>query len=219
MRRSPKLMGKKVRMMQRFDEAGRAHACTVIEMQPNVVTQIKSQARDGYSALKLGAFKETKEEKILTRRLGKPHMGQFKKSGAVFRKLFETRLESDEHEYKVGQELTVEAFKEAAFVDIQGTSKGKGFQGVMKLHGFGGGPAAHGSGFHRHGGSTGQRSTPGRCFPGGKRASRMGGDAVTVQNLGVVEVIPEKNLIIVKGAVPGGPGARVIVSLAQKKGA
>lgn len=218
MRRSPKLMGKKVRMMQRFDEAGRAHACTVIEMQPNVVTQVKSRAKDGYSALKLGAFKETKEEKVLTRRLGRPHMGQFKK-GAVFRRLFEIRLDSDEHEYEVGQELTVEAFKEAAFVDIQGTSKGKGFQGVIKLHGFSGGPAAHGSGFHRHSGSTGQRSTPGRCFPGGKRASRMGGDVITVQNLRVIEVSPEKNLIIVKGAIPGGPGARVIVSLAQKTGA
>jgi large subunit ribosomal protein L3 len=211
-------MGKKVRMMQRFDEAGKAHACTVIELEPNVIAQIKSKEKDGYSALKLGAEKETKEERVLARRLGRPHVGLFKKAGlATHRKLTECRLESDEHDYKVGQELTVDTFAGAEFVDIQGTSKGKGFQGVMKLHGFGGGPAAHGSGFHRHGGSTGQRSTPGRCFPGGKRASRMGGNRMTVQNLRVLEVSPEKNLLIVKGAVPGSCGSRVIVSFAEKK--
>lgn len=218
MSRSPKLMGKKVRMMQRFDESGNAHACTVIEMEPNVIAQIKSKKQDGYSALKLGVGKESSDERVQERRLGKPHFGQFKKAGiAPRRRLFEQRLDGDDHEYKVGQELTVEAFASASFVDVQGKSKGKGFQGVMKLHGFGGGPAAHGSGFHRHGGSTGQRSTPGRCFPGGKRASRMGGNNVTVQNLPVLEVSTEKNLIIVKGAIPGSRGSRVVVSLAEKK--
>lgn len=219
MTRSPKLMGKKLRMMQRFDSNGNAQACTVIEMEPNVISQIKSQKTDGYSALKLAHGVETGDERVQKRRVGLPHFGQFKKKNiAPRRRLFEHRLDGDDHEYQVGQELTVAVFSGVTYVDVQGISKGKGYQGVMKLHGFAGGPAAHGSGFHRHAGSTGQRSTPGRCFPGGKRASRMGGNAVTVQSLQVLEVSAEKNILIVKGAIPGACGSRVLVSSAQKKG-
>ena len=119
-------------------------------------------------------------------------------------------------EYQVGQQIDVGLFANVKFVDIEGVSKGKGFQGVIKLHGFAGGPAAHGSGFHRHAGSTGMRSTPGRCFPNGKRASRMGGDRQTVQNLRVVAV--KGNLLLVEGAVPGARSGIVYISQAKKRG-
>jgi large subunit ribosomal protein L3 len=218
MSKSLRLMGKKVRMMQRFNADGNAEACTVIQVEPNVIAQVKTSSTDGYSALKLAHSRLSGDEKRQKRRLGLPNFGQFKKSNIEARqKLFECRLDSDDHSFEVGQELGVSVFKEEAFIDVQGTSKGKGYQGVMKLHGFGGGPAAHGSGFHRHGGSTGQRSTPGRCFPGGKRAGQMGRRTTTVQNLAVLEVDEEKNILIVKGAIPGSYGSLVWLQSAVKK--
>ena len=120
-------------------------------------------------------------------------------------------------EYEVGQELGLQLFNEGAFIDVTGTSKGKGFQGVIKRHNFKGGPAAHGSGFHRHGGSTGMRSTPGRCLPGTKKAGRMGNERVTVQNLRVVAVDEARNLLIVAGAIPGARGSLVHITPAIKK--
>ena len=157
--------------------------------------------------------RENKRYKILT----KAQRGHFNKSQIKARRhLLETRLE-DLESYSIGQEIGVEQFQESKLVDITGVSKGKGFQGVMKLYGFRGGPASHGSGFHRHAGSTGMRSTPGRCFPGGKRPSRMGGDKVTVQNLEVVAVNPENQTLLVKGAIPGPKGSLVTVQEAIKK--
>jgi large subunit ribosomal protein L3 len=132
------------------------------------------------------------------------------------RYITESRIDNVD-DYTVGQEISVEIFSEASFVDVMAWSKGKGYQGVMKLHNFSGGPASHGSGFHRHAGSTGMRATPGRCLPGGPRASHMGDDRKTVQSLQVFKVIPEDNVIIVKGAVPGPKNGLVYLSPAIKK--
>ena len=214
----PRLMGRKKGMTQLFDEQGNLLVCTVIHLEPNVVAEIKTQERDGYKALQIGYEtvkdeRENKRYKILT----KAQRGHFNKSQIKARRhLLETRVE-DLDTYSIGQEIGVEQFQESKLVDITGVSKGKGFQGVMKLYGFRGGPASHGSGFHRHAGSTGMRSTPGRCFPGGKRPSRMGGDKVTVQNLEVVAVNPENQTLLVKGAIPGPKGSLVTVQEAIKK--
>lgn len=203
-----KLIGKKKGMTQVFDKEGRAMACTLIFVEPNVVVQKKTEESDGYDAVQMGAFK-VKEKSI-----SKPMLGHFKKANVEPRRyLLETAGTSD---MKVGDQIGVEFFAEGDLIDVKGVSKGKGYQGVMKLYGFAGGPAAHGSGFHRHAGSTGMRSTPGICFAGGKRASRMGGDAMTVQNLKVLFVDKEKNLIVVKGAVPGSKDSVVYLTKAIK---
>lgn len=208
-----KLMGKKRGMMQRFDDKGNVVVCTVIEIDPNIITQIKSKEKDGYNAIQLG-FDKTKEK--LT---NKPQIGHFKKAGVdIFRHLAESRVDGVE-EYSVGQAFGVSAFAEVPYIDATATSKGKGYQGVMKKHNFSGGPAAHGSGFHRHAGSTGMRSTPGRCLPGGKRASQMGNAKVTTQSLKVVEVDEANNILIVEGSVPGPNNGLVYISQAKKKAA
>ena len=214
-----KLMGKKRGMMQLFDDNGNVVVCTVIEAEPNVVTQIKTAKNDGYDAVQLG-FEEikTKDPRTVEKRVKKPQLGHFKKAGIAPRRyLTECRVDSVE-EYKVGQELGVDQFAEVKYVDATARSIGKGFQGVMKLHNFSGFPAAHGTGpVHRHAGSTGMRSTPGRCFKGGKRASQMGNRQVTTQSLEVVMVQPEDNLIIVKGSVPGPKNGLVYLTEATKK--
>lgn len=213
-----RIMGRKRGMMQKFNSEGNVVVCTVIEAEPNVVAQIKSEQSDGYKAIQLGFEKiVAKDPRKKEARTSKPLRGHFAKGNVEPRRfLLESRIENTE-EYQLGQELGVDLFESAKFVDIQGTSKGKGYQGTIKLHGFGGGPAAHGSSFHRHAGSTGMRSTPGRCLPGGKRASRMGGNKTTVASLEVVLVDKEKNLLLVKGCVPGPKGAFVTISLAKKK--
>lgn len=213
---SRKLMGKKRGMMQVFDEQGRAFACTVIEAQPNVIAQIKTEEQDGYLAIQLG-FDEvkTKDARTVEKRVSKPLRGHFKKANvAPQRHLTEMRVDSVEG-FNVGQELTVDQFTEIAFVDVTAITKGKGYQGVIKLHNFAGGPASHGSSFHRHAGSTGMRTSPGRCLPGGKRASHMGLEKQTVQNLEVLRI--EENCILVKGAVPGPRNGLVYVTPAKKK--
>ena len=214
----PRLMGRKKGMTQLFDEQGNLLVCTVIHLEPNVVTEIKTSERDGYKALQIG-FEKVKDEredkrfKILT----KAQRGHYNKSQIKARRhQLETRLE-DLESYNIGQEIGVEQFENSKLVDVTGVSKGKGFQGVMKLYNFRGGPAAHGSNFHRHAGSTGMRSTPGRCFPGGKRPRRMGGDKVTVQNLEVVAINTENQTLLVKGAVPGAKGCLVTIQEAIKK--
>jgi large subunit ribosomal protein L3 len=214
----PRLMGRKKGMTQIFDEQGSVQICTVIHIEPNVVSEIKTKERDGYQAVQIG-FEKVKDEradkryKILTR----AERGHFDKSQVKARRhLNETRLENTE-DYSIGQEMGVELFEETKYVDVIGTSKGKGFQGVMKKFGFSGGPASHGSGFHRHAGSTGMRSTPGRCFPGGKRPSRMGGKRVTTQNLEVIATYSDKQVILVRGAVPGPKNALVYIQAAVKK--
>lgn len=213
-----KLMGKKRGMTQRFDESGNVVVCTVIHAEPNVVTQIKRKESDGYNALQLGFDKlVTKDARTVQKRMTKQLLGHFQKANVEpCRYLSESRIE-DIDSYSIGQELGVSLFAEVVFVDVSGFSKGKGYQGVMKRHNFAGGPAAHGSGFHRHGGSTGMRSTPGRCLPGQKKAGRMGGEKVTVQNLRVVGIDEARNLIIVEGSVPGPRGSLVSLAPSKKK--
>ena len=212
------MMGKKRGMMQLFDEKGNVVVCTVIEAEPNVVTQIKTKEVDGYNAVQLGFDRvKGKTQFTIEKRTGKPQLGHFKKAGVESRRhLKESRVESGA-DYSLGQEIGVGIFDGVEFVDATAISKGKGTQGVMKRHHFAGGPASHGSGFHRHAGSTGMRSTPGRGLPGGKKAGRMGAEKVTIQNLQVVKVDPENQLIVIKGQVPGPRNGLVYLSQAVKK--
>jgi large subunit ribosomal protein L3 len=213
-----KLMGKKRGMMQVFDDKGNVVICTVIEAEPNVVTQIKTVESDGYNAIQLGFEKIiVKDPRTIEKRSSKALRGHYKKAGVDPRRyLTESPVETVEG-YTVGQELTVSEFADIAFIDASARSKGKGYQGVIKLHNYSGGPASHGSGFHRHAGSTGMRSSPGRCLPNGKRASHMGYENVTVQNIRVVAVHPEQNVILLEGQVPGPRNGLVYLSPAKKR--
>ncbi len=209
-----KLMGKKRGMTRLFDENGNHVVCTVISAEPNVITQIKRKESDGYEAVQLSAFK-VKPSKV--KNVTKPLRGHFKKAGVEARKhSSESRVESAET-FQTGQEFGVAYFADAVYVNVTGVSKGKGYQGVIKRHHFAGGPASHGSGFHRHGGSTGMRTSPGRCLPGQKKAGRMGNETVTQQNLRVVKVDEEKQVILVEGAIPGARGGLVYITKAAKK--
>lgn len=212
------MMGKKRGMMQLFDKKGNVVVCTVIQAEPNVVTQVKTKEIDGYTSVQLGFEKVVgKTQYTIEARTGKPRAGHFKKAGVEPRRhLLESRTDSQE-EYSLGQEIGVDIFSEVEFVDATAISKGKGYQGVMKRHHFAGGPASHGSGFHRHAGSTGMRSTPGRGLPGGKKAGQMGNERITVQNLQVIKVDPANNLILVKGQVPGPRNGLVYLRQAVKK--
>lgn len=217
-KKSLKLMGRKLGMTQLFDENGFAVACTVIQVEPNVITQIKTKEKDGYNAVQLGFDAITaKDERTVAKRTTKPRRGHFAKANVTPRRfLRESRVESVDN-YEVGQEIGVSHFNEIKHVDIFGQSIGKGFQGVMKLHGFGGGPGAHGSGFHRAAGSTQGRAGPGRCFPNGKRASHMGDKQITVQNQKVIKIDENENLIIVKGSIPGANNSVITITEAVKK--
>lgn len=206
------LIGQKKGMAQVFDKDGKLVVCTVILAEPNTVLQIKKKETHGYNCIQLGGLPCNKTQ---AERMNKPLKGQFAKSQLEPCKVVRESRIDEVDQYQVGQKLDASIFVDAGFVDIEGVSKGKGYQGVMKLFNMAGGPAAHGSGFHRHMGSTGMRSTPGRCFPNGKRASRMGGDRKTVQNLRVVAV--KGNLLLVEGAVPGAPSGVVYISAANKK--
>lgn len=212
-----KLMGKKRGMIQLFDEKGNVMVGTVIEAEPNVITQIKTKETDGYNALQMGFERiQVKDPRTMDRRASKPLRGHYKKATVEPRRFVsETRLDQVEG-FTLGQEFGVGIFSETKYVDATAISKGKGFQGVMKLHNFSGGPASHGSGFHRHAGSTGMRSTPGRCLPGGPRASHMGLERKTVQNLEVLLINAEENVIVVKGQVPGPKNGLVYLAPAKK---
>ena len=195
------LIGKKVGMTQIFDENGSVIPVTVIEAGPCVVAQVKTSDKDGYEAVQLG-FGEVKEHK-----LNKPVKGHFAKANVTAKKhLREFRLDSIEG-IKVGDELKADVFAAGEKIDVQGTSKGKGFQGVIKRHGQHRGPMGHGSMYHRRPGSMGPTSTPGRVFNGKKLPGHMGRVTVTIQNLDVVKVDMDKNVILVKGSVPGAKGA------------
>lgn len=213
-------MGKKRGMVQLFDEKGQSQACTVIEVQPNVITQIKTVDTDGYNAIQVGfEVIETKDPRTIEKRVTKPLLGHFKKAGVKpCRYICESFLETTDG-YSLGESIGLEKFKEIPFIDATATSKGKGYQGVMKRHNFAGGPASHGSGFHRHGGSTGMRTTPGRGLPGQKMAGQMGNEQVTVQSLRVVLLDLEENLIVVEGSVPGPTNGLVYISSAVKHAA
>ncbi len=207
-----KLIGKKKGMTRLFDENGNHVVCTVIAAEPNVVTHIKSKDTDGYDAVQLSAIKAKSRKNV-----SKPLQGHYARAGIEPNcQLIETRIE-DVGSFQMGQSIGVGYFNDATHIDVQGMSKGKGYQGVMKRHHFSGGPGSHGSGFHRHAGSTGMRSTPGRCLPGVKKAGRMGNDTVTVQNLRVVKVDEERHMIIVEGAVPGPLNGLVYLTKAKKK--
>lgn len=207
-------MGKKQGMTRLFDEKGNHVVCTVISAEPNVITQIRRKEVDGYEAVQLSAVK-VKPSKL--RNVSKPLQGHYAKASVEPRvHVAESRVKNPD-DFQVGQEVGVSYFADVTFVDVAGVSKGKGHQGVIKRHHFAGGPASHGSGFHRHGGSTGMRSTPGRCLPGQKKSGRMGGEAVTTQNLRVVRVDEEKQVILVEGSIPGARGGLVYVSKAIKK--
>ena len=195
------LIGKKVGMTQIFDESGKVIPVTVIEAGPCVVAQVKTQDTDGYTAIQLG-YGDIKEKK-----LNKPMKGHFTKVNVTPKKhLREFRVDSVE-EVKVGDELKADVFTAGDKIDIQGTSKGKGFQGVIKRHGQHRGPMGHGSMYHRRPGSMGPTSTPGRVFKGKKLPGHMGSQTITIQNLEVVRVDLDKNVILVKGSVPGAKGA------------
>ncbi|AGY56307.1 50S ribosomal protein L3 [Gloeobacter kilaueensis] len=207
------ILGRKLGMTQIFDEEGRAIPVTVVEAGPCPVTQLKSEATDGYTAVQVGFG--TVREKVLT----KPEVGHCKKAGLEqpVRHLREFAVE-DTSSYSLGQLIGVDIFEAGQLVDVVGTSIGKGFAGGQKRHHFGRGPMAHGSKNHRAPGSIGAGTTPGRVFPGKKMPGRMGNERVTVRRLTVVRVIAERNLLLIKGGLPGVEGGLLIISPAKRVG-
>ena len=204
------LIGKKVGMTQIFDEKGNVVPVTVIEAGPCSVVQVKSVETDGYDAIQLG-FGAVKEYKV-----NKPVKGHFAKAKVTPMKHLREFRVSDVSSVKVGDEIKVDTFVAGESVDIQGITKGKGFQGVIKRHGQSRGPMGHGSMYHRRPGSMGSTSTPGRVFKGKKLPGHMGRVTITIQNLDVVRVDMDKNVILVKGSVPGPKGAILKVKSAVK---
>ena len=200
------LIGRKIGMTSIFDENGKNIPCTVIEAGPCVVTQVRTTAVDGYEALQLGFDDKTEKHTV------KAEEGHFKKAGTAAKKNV-VEFQGFEEEFKLGDSIDVNLFTEGEFVDVVGTSKGKGFQGVVKRHGFGGvGQATHGQHNRlRAPGSVGASSYPSRVFKGMRMAGRMGGDNVTVQNLKVLKVVADKNLLVIKGCVPGCKNSYVII--------
>lgn len=206
------ILGTKVGMTQIFDETGVAIPVTVVQAGPCTVTQVKTKETDGYTAVQVG-FGAIKEKAI-----NKPEMGHLAKAGAgPLRHLHEYRL-ADPGEFQLGQEITVDRFQEGQTVDVIGTSIGRGFAGYQKRHNFKRGPMAHGSKNHRLPGSTGAGTTPGRVFPGKRMAGQLGNARVTVRKLTVVKIDAERNLILIKGALPGKPGALVNIVPAKLVG-
>jgi len=205
------LLGKKLGMTQVWDESNKLVPVTVVEITPNVVTQLRTQEVDGYSAVQI-AYGQ-----IDPRKVTKPLSGHFDKAGVTPRRHLTELRTDDTSAYSLGQELTVDIFEPGKKVDVMGTSKGKGFAGVMKRHNFKGVSSSHGSHRnHRKPGSIGASSTPSRVFKGMRMAGRMGGDRVTVLNLIVHSVDLERGLLLVKGAVPGARGRIVFVRNAVK---
>jgi len=204
------LIGKKRKMIQAFDEKGNMVVCTIVEAMPNFIVQVKKKDSDGYDAVQIGAG--------VKKKTSKPMKGHFDKAKVgILANLLESKVDNID-EYSVGDEFLANYFEKGDYIDVGGKSKGKGFQGLMKLYGFAGMNATHGcSRSHRLGGSTGWITGPGKCFPGGKRASRMGGDKMKVQNLLVIDVDAEKNLLLIKGAIPGMRNSLIYLSRSKKK--
>ncbi|HSX03119.1 MAG TPA: 50S ribosomal protein L3 [Rhabdochlamydiaceae bacterium] len=212
---SLKLIGKKKGMTHLFDEKGDLVVCTVIWAEPNVVAQIKTKEKDGSAAVQLAGVKVSPSQ---VKNVSKPLKGHFAKSKVEPRLCLKDSPIGDKDQYELGQEIGVDYFEGTPYVDVIGTSKGKGFQGVIKRHHFRGGPASHGaSRCHRAGGSTGMRSTPGRTLPGQKMAGHMGNERVTAENLKVVKIDKEKQLIVVQGSVPGPNDGFVYIKKSLKK--
>jgi large subunit ribosomal protein L3 len=207
------ILGTKLGMTQVFDETGKAIPVTVVQAGPCPITQIKTSETDGYAAIQVG-YGETREKS-----LSKPELGHLAKSSAPpLRHLHEYRV-ADVSGYELGQALTVDLFTPGQIVDVVGTSIGRGFAGYQKRHNFGRGPMAHGSKNHRAPGSTGAGTTPGRVYPGKRMAGQMGNAQVTIRKLTVVRVDAERNLVLIKGALPGKPGAIVNILPEKKVGA
>ncbi len=205
------LIGKKVGMTQIFNDYGELMPVTVIRIEPNLVVDRRTVERNGYDAVVLGAS-DAKPS-----RLTAPVLGQYKKNDLTpKRRMVEMR--DFDRECAIGDTLGVEVFENSVFVDVTGTSKGKGYQGVMKRHGFGGGRKTHGSKFHRAGGSTGMAAWPSKVQKGTKMAGRMGGVQRTAQNLRIVSIDAERQMLLVNGAIPGARDGYVIVQTARKKG-
>ncbi|MBD3183530.1 50S ribosomal protein L3 [Candidatus Poribacteria bacterium] len=211
------ILGRKVGMSRLFGENGEDNSVTVIEAGPCHVIQVKTKEKDGYNAIQVG-FAEKKEN-----RTNKPDSGHFKKAGvSPFKMLKEFRLDKgdvsgfENKEFESGEQVTVEIFSVGERVDVSGTSKGKGFTGVMKRWGFKGHKATHGAENHRTPGSIGASADPSRVFKGLPMAGRMGGEKVTVQNLEVLKVDPERNLLVVKGSVPGPNKGFLMIKKAAK---
>jgi large subunit ribosomal protein L3 len=196
-------------MTQVWSEDDRLIPVTVIQAGPCVVTQIKTSENEGYEAIQIGFDTITKKNKI-----NKPTAGHFEKSGVEPTKVLREVKVDSAAAYELGQQITVEGFAEAKKVHVSGISKGKGFAGVIKRHNFSGGPGGHGAHFHRAPGSVGQCATPSRVFKGLRLPGHMGVDKVTVKNLEVIKIDSEQNLLLVKGAVPGGKGALLSVRTA-----
>jgi large subunit ribosomal protein L3 len=197
------IIGTKLGMTQVFDEQRRAIPVTVIQVGPCPVTQVKTKETDGYSAIQVGYGECTEKA------LNKPELGHLKKSESPpLRHLIEYRVDNA-GEYTLGQELKADLFETGQIVDVVGTSIGRGFAGYQKRHNFARGPMSHGSKNHREPGSTGAGTTPGRVYPGKRMAGRLGGNRNTIRKLTVVRVDAERNVILIKGAVPGKPGALV----------
>ena len=203
------ILGKKLGMTQIFTEEGIVVPVTVVEAGPNVVTQVKTVEKDGYNAIQVG-FEDAKEKS-----LNKPQKGHLAAANVLKKHLKEFRVDAVE-EFTVGQEIKADLFAAGEKIDVTGTSKGKGFQGPIKRLGQSRGPESHGSRYHRRPGSMGACSFPGRVFKNKKLAGHMGSVKVTVQNLEVVRVDADKNLILVKGAIPGPKGSMVTIKEAVK---
>ncbi|MEW5802223.1 MAG: 50S ribosomal protein L3 [bacterium] len=210
------LIGKKIGMTQVLRESGEVVPVTVIQVGPCTVVQKKVKGTDHYNALQLG-FLDKRES-----RTNKPLQGHFKKAGLSPKKfLKEIRLDDSEiDQYEVGQEIKADFFSAGDYIDVVGTSKGRGFAGVIKRHGFRGAPGSHGThDYSRHGGSVGSNTYPGRVFKGLRMAGHMGNSRVTIQNLKIEDVRPEQNLVLIKGAVPGANNGVVVIRKAVKKAA
>ena len=209
------LLGTKLGMTQVWDENNKLVPVTVVQITPNVVTQVRTVEKDGYEAVQLGLVEERRAKNVT-----KPMKGHFEKAGVTPRRHVTEIRTSNAGEFALGQELTAEAFEAGSVVDVIGTTKGKGTAGVMKRHGFHGVGASHGAHRnHRKPGSIGGASTPGRVFRGKKMSGRMGNDRVTTMNLKVHKVDAEAGVLLIKGAIPGRNGGLVMVRSAVKGGA
>ena len=204
------ILGRKLGMTQVWSDDDRLIPVTVIEAGPCVVSQVRTVKRDGYRAVQL-AFGDVKESRV-----NKPEAGHFAKAGVTPKRFVAEVPMAEDETFKLGQEVTVAGFEPGQHVHVTGTSKGKGFQGVMKRHGYKGGPGGHGSHFHRAPGSIGMCATPSRVLKGMKLPGHMGGETVTVRNIEVVRVDAEQHLLLVKGAVPGATGGNLVVRPAAK---
>ena len=205
------LIGRKIGMTQIFDEKGNVTPVSVIEVEPNIVTQKKTIESDGYNAIQLAAG-AVKEKKV-----NKPTKGHFDKAGVAYKKYLSEFLTDDVDSFNLGDEIKADIFEVGEHVDVIGTSKGKGTAGIVKRHGFGRGRETHGSKFHRMPGGMGAASYPGKVFKNHRMAGKMGNERVTVQNLEIVRIDASKNLILIKGAIPGNKKSKVYIKETVKK--